>query len=234
MREIKVANAEGRDGTVGFVALSHKPKHKMAGPAGESVKNKRFLATTDQGLHDALSAKYGEDYGQALIDADPEVNIEEVGRAIGTTDTVYLAASGEVLHAPPKLVELIFGTDGAERERRDPVDTPANITGEYPLRFTKHRMKRKDVVKKFAFARTVQLRHSDGLSYDFLFNMAKELDASDSCVLIGADKSGRGAVVFQQNGSPYRAFLEGRVDGERYQLLLHLSNMELKLPEVTA
>jgi len=32
------------------------------------------------------------------------------------------------------------------------------------------------------------------------------------------------------NGSPYRGFLEGRVDGERYILLLHLSNMELKMP----
>jgi hypothetical protein len=32
----------------------------------------------------------------------------------------------------------------------------------------------------------------------------------------------------QTNGIPYRGFLEGRIDGEKYQLLLYLSNMELK------
>jgi hypothetical protein len=30
------------------------------------------------------------------------------------------------------------------------------------------------------------------------------------------------------SGRPCRGFLEGRVDGEKYQLMLHLSDMELK------
>ena len=39
-------------------------------------------------------------------------------------------------------------------------------------------------------------------------------------------------LVFQEEGRPYRAFLEGRVRGEEYLLLMHLSNLELKpLPE---
>jgi hypothetical protein len=33
-----------------------------------------------------------------------------------------------------------------------------------------------------------------------------------------------------ENGTSYSGFLEGRVHDEKYQLLLHLSNMELKLP----
>lgn len=36
--------------------------------------------------------------------------------------------------------------------------------------------------------------------------------------------------MLQENGSPYRGFLEGRVDGERFALLMHLSHMELKRP----
>ena len=47
-------------------------------------------------------------------------------------------------------------------------------------------------------------------------------------------QKGRDPLVFYTNGSPFRAFLEGRVDGERYQLLLHLSNMELKRPREAA
>jgi len=49
-------------------------------------------------------------------------------------------------------------------------------------------------------------------------------------MLLGAGESGKDPLVMQMNGSPYRGFLEGRVDGERYILLLHLSNMELKMP----
>ena len=44
----------------------------------------------------------------------------------------------------------------------------------------------------------------------------------------------RAPLIFQTNGTPYRAFLEGRVEGERFQLLLHLSNMELKRPAAKA
>ena len=41
---------------------------------------------------------------------------------------------------------------------------------------------------------------------------------------------GRDPLVFSDNAVPYRAFLEGRVKGKAYQLLLHLSNLELKMP----
>ena len=45
---------------------------------------------------------------------------------------------------------------------------------------------------------------------------------------LGGGASGKEPLLFVPNGSPYRGLLEGRVDGERYMLLLHLSNMELK------
>ena len=34
--------------------------------------------------------------------------------------------------------------------------------------------------------------------------------------------------MLDRNGTPYRGFLEGRVDGDKYLLLLHLTNLELK------
>ena len=37
-----------------------------------------------------------------------------------------------------------------------------------------------------------------------------------------------GLPVLDRNGTPYRGFLEGRVDGDKYLLLLHLTNLELK------
>jgi hypothetical protein len=60
--------------------------------------------------------------------------------------------------------------------------------------------------------------------------MANELDDKDSVMLLASGDSGKGPLVLQSNGSPYRGFLEGRVKGDSFLLLLHLSSMELKKP----
>ena len=96
------------------------------------------------------------------------------------------------------------------------------------MRWTGKKMPKSKVVVSFAFKRTIQLKHVDGLTFDYLFDMAKELHDEDVMVLIGAGSKGKDPLIFQANGMPYRGFLEGRVNGKKYQLLLHLSNMELK------
>jgi phosphate starvation-inducible PhoH-like protein len=67
------------------------------------------------------------------------------------------------------------------------------------------------------------LKNIDGISHI-------ELDEEDVMVLLGAGESGKDPIVLQLNGTAYRGFLEGRVNGETFILLLHLSNMELKKP----
>ena len=79
---------------------------------------------------------------------------------------------------------IIFDKDGNEKERKVPEDRLSNITDELPVRFTKFKLKRKDAVKKFVFSRTLQLWHSDGLTFEFLFNIAKELDDNDEMMTI--------------------------------------------------
>ena len=78
----------------------------------------------------------------------------------------------------------------------------------------------------------MHVQHVDGLTFDHLKQIAKDLDEADEMAIVGGGPKGRDPLVFQQNGTPWRAFLEGRVheDGERFRLLLHLSNMELKRP----
>ena len=93
-------------------------------------------------------------------------------------------------------------------------------------------MPKSKVAVRFAFKRTIQLKHVDGLTYDYLFDMAKELEDEDVMVLVGAGPKGKEPLIFQANGMPYRGFLEGRIDGKKYKLLLHLSNMELKRPDL--
>ena len=230
MRKIRLTNADGRDATVGYT--SPKPEDApQLGLPDEPVSFRRFLSATAACLHEALAKEHGDIYGQQLVDGDPEIDVEVVGHRIESTESVFLDSAGEVLFAPPKVVELVLGPDGAEKERRDPENTPANVNEDLPLRWSKMRLARGDAVRRFAFRRCIQIRHTDGLSYDYLHAMAKELDEADEVVYLGAGAKGRDALVFQENGSPCRGFLEGRVDGTQYKLLLHLSSLELKKPQ---
>ena len=229
MRKIRIANQAGRDATVAYETLQSESAPEMGLP-NQTVHFRRYLAAAPSGMDDALESAHGEDYAQALIDGDPEVDIEVIGRKVGPTDNVFLSNQGEVLYAPPEIVEVILEPDGSEKERREPVDVQGNVNDSLPIRWTKMRLKRGELVKRFAFRRTLQLRHVDGLSYDFLYKMAKELDEADEAVYVGGGDRGRDALVFQDNGARYRGFLEGRVNGASYQLLLHLSSLELKIP----
>jgi hypothetical protein len=156
-----------------------------------------------------------------------------VGRFIDGTQGLLLSSKGEPLFAAPKIVEITLSPDGEETNRRDPVDVAATVNDEVPLRWTGKKMPKSDVVRKFQFKRSLQLGHVDGISFDFLYAMAKELHDDKTMVLLGAGEAGKDPLVMQVNGTPYRGFLEGRIDGENYILLLHLSNMELKLPVAT-
>lgn len=231
MRKIHVTNAGGRNATVSMEGLM-QPKGSRPGLPDRDVSFTRYLACTENGLHERLVAAHGEDYGQALVDGDPEIDMERVGKRVGDTDRIYLSSTGDVLYAAPRVVEVILGPDGSEKGRRAPEDIEANINDEgTPIRWTGRKMPKRDAARRFVFRRTVQVRHVDGVTYDYLFEMAKTLADEDVVMMLGGGKRGRDPLVFQTNGTPYRAFLEGRVDGEKYQLLLHLSNMELKRPE---
>jgi len=53
----------------------------------------------------------------------------------------------------------------------------------------------------------------------------------DALLLVRAGEKGDKPVVMSRGGKSYNAFLEGRVKGDSYCLILHLSNMELKRPK---
>ena len=232
MRRIHVMNDNKRDATVLLESVK-PPKPPRVGLPDKEISFCRFVAATDDGLHAALAKEFGEDYGQALIDGDPDVDMEQVGRFIGSTDTVYLSGDGNVLHVSPKVIEVLFGPDGTETERRQPKEVPANIDDGYPVCWTGRKLPKAEAIRQFAFKRTIQLHHTDGLTYDFLFEMAKTLHEEDVVVMMGTGPNGKDPLMFQANGTHYRPFLEGRIDGERFQLLRHLSILELKIPQVS-
>ena len=231
-RRIHLTNASGRDAMVSMAIVPHESSPRL-GLRNRPVSFRRYVACAPSGTHEALSRRLGEDYADALVEGDPEIDLEIVGRTIPGSVAVSLSSRGEILHASPAVIEAIFGPEGAERERRAAHDTPANVHDEQPLRWTGRKIPLRDLARRFTFRRTIQIFHIDGLTYDFLLATAKQLDQEQCGVLLGAGKQGADPLIFEANGRPYRGFLTGRVDptcGERYRLLLHLSDMELRPP----
>lgn len=229
LRRLHISNNAQRDAVI--VATSATPD---AGPEmgvnGKPVAFRRYISAAPATLDEDLMTTLGENYAQALIDGDPEINMEIVGKTVEGTQSVLLSHDGEPLFSAPKIVEITFAPDGSETERRDPVDVPSTVNDTIPVRWTGKKMPRSEVVRKYLFKRSMQLRHVDGVTYDFLFAMANELASENAMVLLGAGANGKEPLILQVNGSPYRGFLEGRVSDSGYILLLHLSNMELKKP----
>jgi hypothetical protein len=120
--------------------------------------------------------------------------------------------------------------DGSERDRRPREVPPPNVAAEVPLKWSGVMIKKEDAVRKFVFSSKMQMHHINGLTYDFLYAMAKELEEKKSLMLLGAGPKSNQPLILRRGSTPYRGFLEGRTDGDKYILILHLSNLELKAP----
>lgn len=226
---LHLTNAKGRDASVGIASSKAPPTPKLGLP-GTTIVFRRYVAATETGTHAALNARLGSDYAAELVASDPEVDFERIGMHVERTQAVYLDGDGKLLYADPTFIEVVTNPDGSEKERRSPVEVVPNVNADVPVRWTGRKIPIKDAVRRFVFRRRMQLKHVDGLTFDYLLEIARDLEASASLMLLGTGEKGTGPLIFQANGRPYRGFLEGRTDGSRYQLLLHLSDMELKRP----
>ena len=227
--KIHISNATNRDATV-VATSSPASKGTIASKNGKPVSFQRYVAAGEGKLNEDLVKILGDAYSQQLIDADPEIDIEMVGRTIDGTNTLLLDIDNQPLYCAPEIMEIIYGPDGKEVERRTPVEIAPNVNEDVPVKWTGKLIPRTELLRKYGIKRTMQLRHVDGVTYDFLYAIAKDLDEKDSVMLLAGGEGGKGPLVLQSNGSPYRGFLDGRIQGDKFLLLLHLSAMELKKP----
>jgi hypothetical protein len=231
MGEINLSNSKNRDAVVATHSVRIPMKVRWLDEQGRQASTARILkASLDRDVAALEKAAGGlEKIAKTLIDADPDVDVERYGKFLKDTSRVYVDPDGKLVRKVI-LQEVIRNPDGTERERRPKKVQAPNTATEVPLKWTGKLMKKKEVYNKFVFASKMQVMHVNGLTYDFLYGMAKELEEKDSLMLVGAGPKSALPLVFQRGGTPYRGFLEGRTQGEKYMLILHLSNMELKKP----
>jgi hypothetical protein len=233
MGQINIANSAGRDALVTAESLGTALKVRWCDEQGRQANSVRLLKAPIEKDVASLQCEFGDlrGVGQALIEKDPEIDLENTGRYLRETTRVYVGPDRTVVHRA-EFWEVIRNPDGTERERRPRKLLDANIAGELPLLWSGRYIPKEEACRKFVFSGKMQLKHINGLTYDFLFAMAKELEQKNSLMLIGAGPKSNQPLVLRRGSLPQRGFLEGRTSGDKYLLVLHLSNLELKAADV--
>jgi hypothetical protein len=231
---IHISNPKNRDAVVALEGLFPKREVRYVDAKGGPVHTQKVLKSDITHDLPQLSKKKKtlDKVADALIKDDLEIDLETFGMYLVDTSRVYVAKNG-IVHLVDEF-EVISTPDGTVRERRPRRKLPQNINSDIPLRWTGKFIKKSEAVCKFIFTNKRQLVHINGLTFDFLFEMAQDLAERDSLLLIRGGEQGNEPIVLNRGGLAYNAFLEGRVKDDSYCLILHLSNLELKKPkEVT-
>lgn len=229
-RLISIMDAKKRDAQVEVGSPARAERMHYVDPNGNPVRHVRLVKGTEKTTYEALLARYGSpsDVSQALVEADPEIDLAQVGRRLRFTSRVYLDPAGNVLYVA-RVLKVVYDPSGQEISREDFIDVEATVGEGLPaLPWSGRLMPIDDVIRRFAFVRKLQLRHVNGLTFDFLYEMAQALEESGKVMHVRAGAKGKDPLIFQTNGTPFHGFLEGRVKGDGYKLVLHLSNFEIK------
>jgi len=170
---------------------------------------------------------------QSLIDADPEIDLDNVGRILTDTTRAYRRPGSHALEGNFQVIVTTYAADGTVKERKPYVPREANINDVSPVRLGKH-IPLVELFQRFVFHNQLYIAHHDGLQHEFLFEVARSLEAAEAAETLGAGPRGNLPLVLQHGGAPTRAFLIGSTEGERYSLRVLLTRQELKVPAAAA
>jgi hypothetical protein len=230
MPELTVTNAQGRDAQVLAQTVRLPVRVRWLDADRRPAASARILKGTLATSHAALAEQLGDpaEIAAALIAGDPEIDLENVGAFLRDTSRVYVNPQRQVVHVLAH-EEIVRAPDGSEKARRPHARPAANC--DRPLLWSGKFIPKAEALRKFVLAGKRQIVHVNGLTYDFLYEIARELEARDAVLLVGAGPKANQPLILRRGALPYRGFLEGRTRGADYLLLLHLSNLELRAAE---
>jgi len=231
-RRIWLADHRGRDAVVALVPRHRDRGVRYADAHGAPVRFCRVVKRTEATAWERLRAQHGDPelIARALLANDPEVDLETVGREAGPCDRVYIDRLGNPLYSA-RPVDVLYDTGGRETARRDPVETAANLVPDTAPVWSGRMLARDEAVRRYAFTRAFQVLHANALEYDFLHGLAEHLEQQNALALVGSGSGGTGPLVTERNATQMKGFLEGRTEGDRYLLVLHLAAFELRPPQ---
>jgi len=229
---VNIRDSRDRDAVVKAESVGLSETIRYVGPKGGQLYTRKVLKSTVDHDYESLVSECGgpEKLGQSLIDSDPEVDLENFGLFLWNTSKVYIDSNEEVVYRVQQN-EIIRTPSGKRKEVRPRKRAEANVDSDVPLTWTGRMIPKAEALRRYVFVSKLQIVHVNGLTFDFLYGMAKELAEANSLMLVSGGSNGKEPLVFRRGSVPYRGFLEGRIENDKYILLLHLSNVELKRPK---
>jgi hypothetical protein len=225
---IELNGKAARVGLHGLIKKHTKAQVRYSTGAGD-VRSVRMLTGMKKRTHAGINL-------QSLTEGDPELDLQMAGSLIDADATpAYFDPDAETLKPIGNFndVDLILDANDTEKSRRPHVNRKANINDVGPIKVLK-RLPLEEALGSFVPKQTLQVAHVDGLSFEFLRDAAKSLHEKNEAAIVGSGAKGNMPLVLRDGGTAYRAYLVGKVEGDRYQLLLVLSDQELKMPQPAA
>jgi len=182
MPNVNLTDSRSRDAIVKAENIGVAEEVRYVDDSGQSASTRKILkATIEQDFETLVKLHDGdpEGLGKALIEGDPEVDMERCGQFLWGVSKVYVNSSDGIVYRIEQQ-EIVRGRDGEVKEKRARNRAEANVDVEIPLTWTGRKIAKADAVRRFVFASKLQIVHINGLTYDFLYGMAKELAEADS------------------------------------------------------
>ena len=101
MRKINLSNESKRDAEVAFGTTFHRPTPVYKTTDGKRGLSQRSVRATLDTSDGALTDKFGDKLAEALLQSDPEVDLELFGRLVEGVKKIYLTADGKVAYVSP-------------------------------------------------------------------------------------------------------------------------------------
>ena len=229
MRLISIGDNTGKNAMVGIQPYFKKSEKKQE---EKSYVSKRVIKTTLKTDITTLKKESGYDSEKlfaSLLYGNPEIDLNEEGKFAPALHYTYATNKNE-LASNVHFEERIFFADGNLKDQRTYNESEQNIQNEsMPVRWSGITIPVYEALRRYIFVHTYQLFHTNGLTYSFLYDMAKELSEKKIAMFVGAGAGGTEPIVLMKGGKKYRGFMTGQIETEgRYKLLIHLTEIDLE------
>lgn len=231
MRLISIEDNKGRNALVGIRSCSYRqPKKVETEKTVFSYLRQRVIKSTlvTDGKTLLMECNDMHELAEKIRDGDPEIDLQLEGMFPGKMHQIYVDDNNRLTN-DIHFEEEIYENDGTLREVRPYEKTENNIQNEnLPVRWSGLAVPLNEAMHRYVFTHHYQLFHTNGLTFDFLQSMAKELDDKKIMMFAGSGESGTDPIVFSKGGKKYRGFLSGSAGPNSYILLLHLTEIDLE------
>ena len=200
-------------------------------PEGKEIINQKFiLFDIEKRKEKVLKEKQKFD---KFIEDDVDIDIELAGKYVKSTNRIVVNKDFQPVYNYMRY-DILGLPDGSKQERVH-LYTHGNTNHDIPVKITEDLIDPKELMLKYIFRKSYYISHTNGLTFKFLFDLAKRLHSIGKFARVEAydpDTQKRSPLVLYDGGRKFpRAFLEGRIKKNAYALILHISDQELKIPE---